>query len=321
MVSMPKAPDPYATAQAQGNENLRGAWSSAIIGNANEINPYGQVNYSTIGYEPVTIDGRTQMVPRQQRKITLSPEQQKLLDLQNQASGNLGQLAVDQSKRLQGLLGTNLTTEGTTPWTTYQKPGELRQDQGRTDRAGIEQAMMESYGRSRAPMQSAEDVALAMRGMAPGSQGYGTVQQGREDAFGEAARQAYLASGQESRQAQAAFNQVAAQRQQMQQAYADAMNTLRGGQLQEKAFLRNAPINEITALMSGSQVTLPQFQGYNSPQVASVPIGQYIYGSHDIESQNAAAANQGLFGLAGAGIGLLGAPMTGGGSIFGNWFA
>lgn len=321
MVSTPKAPDPYAVANAQSSANLQGAWSSAIIGNANEINPYGQVNYATIGYEPVTIDGKTQMVPRQQRTVTLAPEQQKLLELQNQASSNLGQLAVDQSARLQGLLGSNLTTDGITDWTAYKEPGEVRQDDGRTDRVGIEDAMMASYNRQNAPREQAQMAELANRGLAPGSQGYGTVQQGQADAFSEASRQAYLGSGEESRRAQGAFNQAELQRQQQWQAYADAMNTMRGGQLQEKAFLRNAPINEITALMSGSQVTLPQFQGYNSPQVAAAPIGQYIYGSHDIESQNAAAKMQGLFGLAGAGIGLLGAPMTGGGSLFGSMFA
>src|SRR6187402_2045643 len=120
MVSMPDPVDPYEAADAQEGSNLRGAWSSAIIGNANESNPYGQINYSTIGYEPVTIDGKTQMVPRQQRTVTLAPEQQKLLDLQNQAGANLGQLAVDQSARLQGLLGSNLTTEGITDWTGYK---------------------------------------------------------------------------------------------------------------------------------------------------------------------------------------------------------
>jgi hypothetical protein len=321
MVTGPKAPDPYAVANAQGNENLRSAWSSAIIGNANEINPYGQVNYSTVGYEPVTIDGKTQMIPRQQRTITLAPEQQKLLELQNQMQTNLGNLGVSQSSRLQGLLGTNLNTEGITPWQTYAKPGEVRQDQGRTDRAGIEQAMMQSYARQHAPQQSAEDTALAMRGLAPGSQGYGTVQQGREDAFSEAARNAYLASGGEARAAQGAYNAAEAQRFNEQQTWANAMNQLRGGQLQEKAFLRNAPINEIAALMSGSQVSLPQFQPYASPQVAAAPIGQYIYGSNDIAQANASAKMQGLFGLGGAAIGLLGAPMTGGGSLIGSMFA
>ena len=321
MVSMPKAPDPYAVANAQENSNLRGAWSSAIIGNANESNPYGQINYATIGYEPVTIDGKTQMVPRQQRTVTLAPEQQKLLDLQNQAGANLGQLAVDQSARLQGLLGSNLTTEGITDWTGYKEPGDVRQDTGPTDRGAIEDAMMASYKRQNDPRQQSQQAELANRGMAPGSQGWGTVQAGNEDAFAEASRQAYLGSGEESRRAQGAYNQAELQRQQQWQAYADAMNTMRGGQLQEKAFLRNAPINEITALMSGSQVTLPQFQPYNSPQVAAAPIGSYIYGSHDINSQNAAATNQGLFGLASAGIGLLGAPMTGGGSLFGSLFA
>jgi hypothetical protein len=96
------------------------------------------------------------------------------------------------------------------------------------------------------------------------------------------------------------------------------MNQLRGGQLQEKAFVRNAPINEIAALMSGSQVSLPQFQPYASPQVAAAPIGSYMYASNEMEQQNAAAKMQGLFGLGGAAIGLLGAPMTGGGSLFGS---
>lgn len=321
MGKFPKTPDPYEVAAAQSNANLQGAWSSAIIGNANEINPYGSVNYKTIGYEPVTIDGKTQMVPRQQREIKLSPEQQELLKLQNQMQTNLGNLGVSQSARLQGLLGKNLDTTGITDWQSYRKPGEIRQDTGRTDRQGIEEAMMASYGRSHAPQQAAEDATLANRGLAPGSQGFGTVQQGREDAFAEASRQAYLGSGEESRRAQGAFNTAEAQKAQEWAAYADAMNTMRGGQLQEKAFLRNAPINEISALMSGSQVSLPQFQPYSSPQVAAAPIGQYIYGSHDIESQNAAAKMQGLFGLGGAAIGLLGAPMTGGGSLFGNLFA
>jgi len=321
MVKTPRPVDPYVAADAQGKANLQGAWSSAIIGNADEINPYGQVNYSTIGYEPVTIDGKTQMVPRQQRKITLAPEQQKLLELQNQMQANLGELGVSQSSRLQGLLGKSLTDEGVTPWETYRKPGEVRQDQGPTDRAGIEQAMMASYARANDPRQQAQANEMAQRGMAPGSQGYAALQQGQEDAYGEAARQAYLASGNESRAAQGSYNAAEAQRANEWNTYTNAMNQLRGGQLQEKAFLRNAPINEIAALMSGSQVSLPQFQPYASPQVAAAPIGSYMYASNDIEQKNAAAKMQGLFGLGGAAIGLLGAPMTGGGSLFGSMFA
>lgn len=319
MVSSPKPPDPQEAAQAQSNANLQGAWASSILGNANEVNPYGSVTYSQVGMEPVTVDGKTTMVPRNQRTVTLSPEQQKLLDLQNKMSANLGELGVSQSGRLQGLLGTNLTADGVTDWQSAAAPGEIRQDQGPTDRAAIEDAMMASYARHNDPRQQAQATELANRGMAPGSQGAGTVQQIQEDAYSEAARQAYLGSGNESRAAQGAYNAAEAQKFNEEQVWANAQNTMRGGQLQEKAFLRNAPINEIAALMSGSQVSLPQFQPYASPQVAAAPIGQYMYASSDIEQQNAAAMNQGLFGLAGAGIGLLGAPMTGGGSLMSSF--
>jgi hypothetical protein len=320
MVSSPKPPDPYATAQAQSNANLQGAWSSAIIGNANEVNPYGQVNYKTVGYEPVTINGQTSYVPRQQRTVTLSPEQQQLLKLQNQMQTNLGNLGVSQSSRLQGLLGTNLTTAGLPDWQSYQRPGEVRQDQAPTDRAAIEQAMMSRYNTDAARQNAAQQAQLAARGLNVGSAQYGTVEEQQNRARIDAMNQAYAASGQESRAAQQAYNAAEQQRFQEQNAWTDAANALRGQQLQERQTLRNAPINEITALMSGSQVTVPQFQPYASPQVAAAPIGQYIYDNYNARAQNAAAANQGIFGLAGAGIGLLGAPWTGGGSTFSHMF-
>jgi hypothetical protein len=85
--------------------------------------------------------------------------------------------------------------------------------------------------------------------------------------------------------------------------YSGFLNNLRGGQLQERQTLRNAPINEISALMSGSQVSVPQFQAYNAPSVASTPIGQYINDNYNARLQQSSAMNQGLFGLGSAGIG------------------
>ena len=87
---------------------------------------------------------------------------------------------------------------------------------------------------------------------------------------------------------------------QQQQDYAGFLNNLRGGQLQERQTVRNAPINEISALMSGSQVSVPQFQQYNAPTVSSTPIGQYIYDDYRNKVQAASATNQGIFGLGSA---------------------
>jgi len=43
-------------------------------------------------------------------------------------------------------------------------------------------------------------------------------------------------------------------------------------ELQKQLALRNQPLNEITGLMSGSQLQMPQFQGYNPTNIAPAPI-------------------------------------------------
>jgi hypothetical protein len=83
-------------------------------------------------------------------------------------------------------------------------------------------------------------------------------------------------------------------------------NALREQALQEDLALRNQPINEITALMSGGQVTVPQFSQYQGGQVGQVPVGQYMYQSAAQDQQNWATQQQarsqmlgGLFNLGG----------------------
>ena len=70
---------------------------------------------------------------------------------------------------------------------------------------------------------------------------------------------------------------------------------------------RQMPLNEITALMSGSQIQNPQFQAYSGSNIAAAP----IFGATQAQAQNAqntynqqvAAQNAntaGLYGLGGA---------------------
>lgn len=79
--------------------------------------------------------------------------------------------------------------------------------------------------------------------------------------------------------------------------------------LQQQLAVRNQPLNEISALMSGSQVSVPQFASYNAPQMPQNQIGSNIYNSAALAQQNyqseLAAQNAsmgGLFGLGSAGI-------------------
>ena len=77
--------------------------------------------------------------------------------------------------------------------------------------------------------------------------------------------------------------------------------------LQAKLQLRNQPLNEITALMSGSQLQMPQFQGYNPTNIAPAPVfaGAQAQGAADmqrygIQQSGANAQTSGLYSLAGA---------------------
>lgn len=89
------------------------------------------------------------------------------------------------------------------------------------------------------------------------------------------------------------------------QSYLDTYKTATANALAE----RNQPINEITALMSGSQVSNPAFQNTPSPGVAPTDVigaqqqslNQQNVG-YNAQVQNNAALMGGLFGLGGAAV-------------------
>ena len=79
--------------------------------------------------------------------------------------------------------------------------------------------------------------------------------------------------------------------------------------LQTQLTLRNQPLNEITGLMSGSQLQMPQFQGYSPTNIAPAPIfagaqaqGNAALQNYGIQQSGANAATSGLFNLAGAAL-------------------
>lgn len=94
----------------------------------------------------------------------------------------------------------------------------------------------------------------------------------------------------------------------------DARNSLllsgRGQAVQEAMTERNQPLNEIIALLSGSQIQAPNFVGTPQPGVAGVDYGGMVNAAHqsdmmawqqDVQSQN--AMMEGLFSLAAAPLG------------------
>lgn len=80
--------------------------------------------------------------------------------------------------------------------------------------------------------------------------------------------------------------------------------------IQEEAYLRNLPLNELNALRSGSQITNPQFQGPGSLSVQPAPVfqgaqaqGQAALQAYNTGAMQDAMLSQGLFSLGGAALG------------------
>lgn len=303
MASTPSPPNPYQQAAAQQSAEQGAAATSAIMNNPNRYNPWGSQTYSVAGYETVyDATGKPVKVPRYNEVTKLSPDQMRMLGLQTQTGYNLGKTAVQQSAKLGNLLNTNVNTSGLQGWAPGNAPGQLRRDNAPTDRAAIEAAMLSRWEENAAKAAKSEDAQLAARGMSPGSGQYGAVTDTRARARTDAVNQAYLASGQESRAAQDAYNQAVLGQYQMGQDYATYLNQLRQAQLGERLQLRNQPINEIAALLGGSQVQQPNFAGFTGQGVNAAPVGSYMSSNYANQAQSAAAFNQGLFGLGSAGI-------------------
>jgi len=107
---------------------------------------------------------------------------------------------------------------------------------------------------------------------------------------------------------QAQNAQVAQQFNQAQQA-AQFGNTAQQQSLAQAIQGRQMPLNEITALMSGSQIQNPTFSPYQGVNIQPAPIanataqeGQFAQNTYNQQVASANAQNAGLYSLGGAGI-------------------
>ena len=105
----------------------------------------------------------------------------------------------------------------------------------------------------------------------------------------------------------AAQNQAAQQQFQQNMAQQQFYNTAVQQALAQQAAIRSLPVNEISALLSGGQVSVPQFQGYSGVSVAPAPIFQAGQSQdaaamqrYGIQANQAASNMGGLFNLAGS---------------------
>lgn len=176
----PKAPDPYATAQAQAQMNQQTANYTQGLNQINQITPYGNLTYSgTNNGQPGSVTATT----------TLSPEQQALLKQQQQADSQMNDIAIRQIGKVGVILDTPFS---------INSAAESKINQFQRDRLDPQWADREQ--------QFEQD--MANRGIRLGSGAYEAARrsfdQGRNDAY----NQLYVNSrGQAAQEAVAERNQ------------------------------------------------------------------------------------------------------------------
>jgi hypothetical protein len=261
----PAPPDYSGAAQATAQGNIEAARLAVAANRVNQYTPYGSLEYTMSGEDKY---GNPMWSATQK----FSPEQQKLLDIQNQLSYGVGQLGTKGLEYVQQQLEnpfdvSQLPSIGINPSETY------------TD----------AYLRRLAPqMQQSRDrleQQLANQGIQIGSEAYDRAirnfDQKQNDLMLGATTQGF-----------------------------DVGNRARAAQFAELAYRRNEPLNVLSALRTGSQVTSPTY--VNSAQQATtqgpdlLAASQMGYNAEmgDFNAKQAAQANlnQGLYSLAGAGM-------------------
>lgn len=294
MGSKPKAPeppDPQETASAQTAQNVSTAVANAFLGNVNQQTPQGSLTYEpTSTYQWTDYSDpenpKTYDIPRFTATQELSPEQRRLYEIGAQTEENIANIGQEQSTRIRELLSDPVNLEGL--------PERYGADGFSEDRLRVEQALMgrmEPY-LERQREQTRSD--LANQGFMLGSEGY---ERGMDD-YSRAVNDARLgvigAAGQE------------------QSRLANLANAARSSALQERFAQRNQPINEITALMTGSQVSQPNFVPTGMPQIPTTDIAGITnqnynqrLAAHRLNSQRSGlgpAVLGGLFSLGGGAL-------------------
>jgi hypothetical protein len=174
------------------------------------------------------------------------------------------------------------------------------------------QAVAQNFGLGQAA-NAAQNAAIGQNQQAALAQ-YQAQLGGQQQGFGQQVTQRQLGNQAIGQNQQAALAQqqaaLAAQNQQYNQLLQGAQfgNTAQQQSLAQQLQLRNQPLNEIIGLMGGSQIQMPQFQGYQGSNIAPAPIfagaqatGQAGMQNYGIESANVNAQNAGLYNLLGSG--------------------
>ena len=253
------------------------------------------------GVPPLPQQGAMQPLPQQtaQPGITQVPEQGQVGDaLYRQATRYMDPQYEQQGASLENKLVNQGLQRGTEAFDTAMR--NFGQDRERAyadarDRAILASGQEQSRQFGLGAQQFSQGMAAGDQQFGQGANLFGMGLAGQGQDFGQQAQRFSLglgAQGQQYGQQAQTYGMSAAERQRA---------------LQEQAYMRQLPLNEMNALRTGAQVNMPQFQPYATSNVQPAPImqGTQLQGQSDINRYNAEQAQggaftSGLFSLAGS---------------------
>lgn len=158
----PKAPDPYATAQAQAQMNQQTANYTQGLNMVNQVTPYGNLTYSGVNNgQPGSVTATT----------TLSPEQDALMKQSQEFDRKFNDIGLQQTDKIGGILSQPLNLNNEATEARLMELGRKRLDPMFQER---EQAFEQN---------------MADRGIRMGSAAYDAARrnfdQGRNDAYNQ----------------------------------------------------------------------------------------------------------------------------------------
>lgn len=265
--SPPAAPDPVKTAQAQTQSNKETATANAALNRVDQYTPYGSSTYNIIGNNP---DG----TPQYRQDVNLSPEQQALYDKTTQGQSFLGDTALGMLGQIKNAYDQSIDTSsiGSMNGNDYSAEGRQAQDAAYAKNAQYLDPQFETG-------QKSLEQQLANQGIARGSEAYTNA----TGEFGRTKQKAYddarsSAISQGNAQQNQLFNQ-------------DSQRLAR------LLSLRSQPLNEYSALMSGSQVTNPTFGNVPTANQANTDVGGIYNQGYQNQMAQYNAKNQGINNL------------------------
>ena len=265
--SSPPPPDYSGAAKETAQGNLDAARVATAANRVNQYTPYGSLEYKINPESQWDIYGN----PTWSATQTLSPEQQQLLDIQNQTSIGMGNLAGKGLGYVENMISKPFDTSGIAQ--TGINPGETMQD-------SIMRRLQPQIEQGREALQA----QLANQGVVPGTEAYNRAMTQQNQRENDAMTSAVV----QGTQTGLAANQQG---------------------FQQLGYMRNEPINTLNAVRTGSQVSSPNFIS-NIAQQATTQ-GADLLGAAQMQqnaaqaganASNAASSNltSGLMGLGGA---------------------